>query len=267
MYFSADYGNTWTNRGDSRYWNGLAVSASGVRQTAIEEDGNIYVSSDTGTTWSAKDEARKWTSVSISTNGQYQTATCDQSEDDELHIFYGGGLYVSTNYGDTWTLTEPEKPWNHVVVCGNGARQAAVVSGGQIYISSDYGATWTAKATNRAWVGITGSADGKRLSAIVGGTGRAIYISTDYGETWAQSGPSNYFGRIACSADGGYQLATIQNGQLWVSRADSKIHGNLTVDWGLGLGTAGQLTILNGTQLVFVAGSVTNVLDNDVGTP
>ena len=45
------------------------------------------------------------------------------------------------------------------------------------------------------------------------------------------------------------------------------MHGTLTVDWAVGLGTAGQLMMLNGTQLVFVAGAVTNVLDADVGTP
>jgi len=41
----------------------------------------------------------------------------------------------------------------------------------------------------------------------------------------------------------------------------------LTAGQALGLGTVGQFMILNGTQLVFVAGTVTNVLDPDVGRP
>jgi hypothetical protein len=45
------------------------------------------------------------------------------------------------------------------------------------------------------------------------------------------------------------------------------VPGVLTADLALGLGTVGQLLMLNGTQLVFVAGAVTNVLDGDVGTP
>jgi photosystem II stability/assembly factor-like uncharacterized protein len=174
-------------------------------------------------------------------------------------------LYVSSDYGATWILKMPEHNWSTVTVCGNGARQAAVVNGGQIYVSSDYGNTWTAKETDRDWRGIAGSADGKRLSAIV--ASESIFVSNDYGETWTQSGPVRWWGYIACSADGSYQLATIQNGQLWVSRADSKVHGVLTVDWGLALGTVGQFMIRGGTQLVFVAGAVTNVLDSDVGTP
>jgi hypothetical protein len=38
-------------------------------------------------------------------------------------------------------------------------------------------------------------------------------------------------------------------------------------DTAIRLGDVGQLMIRNGTQLVFVAGAVTNVLDMDVGTP
>ena len=41
----------------------------------------------------------------------------------------------------------------------------------------------------------------------------------------------------------------------------------LTAGQALGLGTVGQFMILGGTQLVFVAGAVTNVLDGDVTRP
>jgi len=41
----------------------------------------------------------------------------------------------------------------------------------------------------------------------------------------------------------------------------------LTAGQALGLGNVGQFMIRNGTQLVFVAGAVTNVLDGDIGRP
>ena len=41
----------------------------------------------------------------------------------------------------------------------------------------------------------------------------------------------------------------------------------LTAGQALGLGAVGKFMILNGTQLVFVAGTVTNVLDGDIGRP
>jgi hypothetical protein len=41
----------------------------------------------------------------------------------------------------------------------------------------------------------------------------------------------------------------------------------LTAGEAFKLGTVGQLMIRNGTQLVFVAGTVTNVLDSNLGAP
>jgi hypothetical protein len=49
----------------------------------------------------------------------------------------------------------------------------------------------------------------------------------------------------------------------WVGDLEAVHVGDPTV----GLGTVGHFMIRNGNQLVFVAGTVTNVLDGDVGTP
>ncbi len=109
------------------------------------------------------------------------------------------------------------------------------------------------------------SGDGRQVYARV--SGQSNWRSVDYGVTWGQVGPALWWGRLVCSRDGVYQLAGIQGGQLWASGAGARVHGTLTVDWAVGLGSVGQLMMLNGTQLVFVAGTVTNVLDGDVGTP
>ena len=109
------------------------------------------------------------------------------------------------------------------------------------------------------------SGDGKQVYARV--SGQSIWRSADYGVTWGQVGPALAWRRLACSRNGVYQLAGIQNGQLWASGPATRVPGVLTADLALGLGTVGQLLMLNGTQLVFVAGTVTNVLDGDVGTP
>ncbi|MEI6789385.1 MAG: choice-of-anchor Q domain-containing protein, partial [bacterium] len=51
------------------------------------------------------------------------------------------------------------------------------------------------------------------------------------------------------------------------SQALHKGDAVLTAGQALGLGTVGQFMIWGGTQLVFVAGAVTNVLDADIGRP
>jgi hypothetical protein len=230
----------------------------------------LYVSTDTGVTFTAKDSERKWRGVAMSASGQYQTATVEKAYDEETESFYGGGMFVSTNYGDTWTLVKdaPEGEgvdWNSCAVSEGGQRQAAAVYGGGVYTTDDYGVTWTNRTTTRNWGAVAMSGDGRQVYARV--SGQSIWRSADYGVTWGQVGPALAWRRLVCSRNGVYQLAGIQNGQLWASGPATRVPGVLTADLALGLGTVGQLLMLNGTQLVFVAGTVTNVLDGDVGTP
>jgi hypothetical protein len=152
-----------------------------------------------------------------------------------------------------------------VTVSGDGERQAACAAGGKICVSADYGNTWSPRNENRAWRAVVGSGDGKMLFAIV--AGEPVYVSRDYGATWTACGPVKWWGGLASSGDGAYQIATSQSAELWISRASSKVHGDLAVDGGIGIGGAGQFMVVGGTQLVFVAGTVTNVLDGNVGVP
>ncbi len=267
MYFSTNYGSTWTTGGASFCWVSVAMSANGERQTAVVDNGYVYVSTNYGSTWTAKlnDVERNWRRVGMSTNGQYQTLAFERNEDGETGEKYGGGLYVSSDYGNTWALKQTEKDWVGVAVSGDGARQTACASGSKMYVSTDYGSTWTPRDENREWRDVAGSADGKMLVAIV--AGEPVYVSRDYGATWTACGPVKWWGGVASSADGAYQIASSQVAELWASRASSKVHGDLTVDGGLGVGGAGQLMVRGGTQLVFVVGGVVNVLDADILSP
>jgi hypothetical protein len=61
----------------------------------------------------------------MSSNAQYQTAAD-----------YGGLLYVSTDYGNTWSGKDSNRNWYSVSISSNGVYQTAVVENGQIYIST-----------------------------------------------------------------------------------------------------------------------------------
>ena len=219
MYFSTNYGSTWTAGGESLYWVSIAMSADGSRQTAVDDGGYLYVSSDYGGTWTAKltEDGQNWRRVSMSSNGQYQAAVCERKEDGDTGEMYGGGIYVSSDYGDTWTVKQSGvADWNGVAVGGTGARQTACAGGNKIHVSTDYGDTWTAKDVSRSWRCVSSSADGTVQWAIVAAKG--IYKSTDYGTTWVESGPSQWWGYLTSSPGGAYHLATMQNGGLWLGR-------------------------------------------------
>ena len=78
-----------------------------------------------------------------SISGKYQTAVDD-----------GSYIYVSSDYGETWTQKGIAAGWSGVAMNGTGQYQTATVSGGYIYVSSDYGNTWTQKGISANWNGV-----------------------------------------------------------------------------------------------------------------
>jgi hypothetical protein len=267
LHFSTDYGATWTARGATADWESVSMSDDGVYQTALSDNGYVYVSTNSGASFTEMltDAVRSWRAVGVSASGQWQTVACNRRENEEEHTFYDGGLYVSTNYGATWGIKHTGKDWSSMVVCGPGLKQVACANAGKIYVSGTHGYSWSAKEENRAWRDVTASDDGRRQYAIV--AGEPVHMSTDFGATWAETGVAQWWGSIACSGNGAYQLATIQQGPLWSGHSMAVVHGTLSVERGIGVCGVGQLEVLEGTQLVFRVGGVTNVLDSDVLQP
>jgi len=131
----------------------ISMSANGQYITYIggsESLMNIYVSSNFGTSFSPVTGTavgqsflfladRNYKAVSVCSTGQYQTVV-EFSSTDEPTV-YGGGIFVSSNYGVTWketyagystntvnSLTSQYPKWESVVVSSNGQIQIAVSS-------------------------------------------------------------------------------------------------------------------------------------------
>jgi hypothetical protein len=109
------------------------------------------------------------------------------------------------------------------------------------------------------------SDDGKRQVCVL--KQGVVYVSNDYGVTWTATQSSGNWQHTAMSGDGAYQLVTGSGLNMWANRARSRVRGDLTVDCSLKFGVLGQLMIQGGTQLVLVAGSVTNVIDSNILAP
>ena len=149
-----------------------------------------------------------WGDVSMSASGQYQLVTLGP----------GNFLYISSNYGVTWTSTGSTGSWNTVAISASGQYQIAGPSNGNIYISSNYGSTWTSTNTgvgNKNYSGIAISASGQYQTAI--GV-NFIYISSDYGKNWILTVSSLASGFVAMSASGQYQTAVVTGGYIYISR-------------------------------------------------
>ena len=92
--------------------------------------------------------------------------------------------------------------WYSVALPSGGGPLVAAVYGGGIYTSTNWGDTWlkTSAPTNQNWFAVTASYDGNVMAAGIW-AGGGIYISTNFGVTWKQSGaPGKYWASVASSA-------------------------------------------------------------------
>jgi len=120
-------------------------------------------------------------------------------------------LYVSSDFGTTWTQVATDKDWTGVAISGNGNYMYATdstASTGNLYVSTDYGLTWTVSASSPgagAWLFVAVSASGQYVLSC---GPSYYYLSSNYGATFTQV--ENYStassGFIAMSATGQYMM-------------------------------------------------------------
>jgi photosystem II stability/assembly factor-like uncharacterized protein len=156
--------------------------------------------------------AGNWTDVAISNNGRYITVVS----------FTGGpcnnckGIYVSNDYGQTWTEVIGAGSWFRVSMSDNGQYQTVAGINSQLLVSNNFGVTWFNKDSVRTWYDVSVGGDGRyQAAAVYQNSDRGIYISSDYGQTWTQKLQPTFdlerYGTVAISSDGKY-IAVGRNG-------------------------------------------------------
>jgi hypothetical protein len=193
IYVSADGGVTWTNVGANNYWQGVASSADGRKLSAVS---SIVV-------------------------------TRFLAGGGEPTVFGDGGVYVSTNSGATWKLSNaPLNTWSCIASSADGSKLIAAATkdqgggpgfsgDGLIYSSTDSGESWMAtSAPPNDWWSIAASVDGTKIIAASFGN---IYASTNSGTTWTTAAPINASITVACSADGTKLMAAAWGGGIYIS--------------------------------------------------
>ena len=106
---------------------------------SVSNDYTIIVSNNFGETgsWSRVQPAKYFYSVAMSENGQIQVTGA-----------YGGDIYISTNYGVSWTVKTGlpgNKLWTSFSINGIGDIMTTCTKTGFFYISTDYGRSWNQK--------------------------------------------------------------------------------------------------------------------------
>ena len=114
IMFSTNYGQTWTLITGTTFGfiTTLCCSASGQYVIAGSSTG-IYYSANYGMSWIAalSTSGPTWSSIKCTASGQYVLGTNSAAS---------GSAYVSTNYGQTWTIIS-----NTAYTCGSSALSAS----------------------------------------------------------------------------------------------------------------------------------------------
>ena len=142
----------------------------------------------------------------------------------------GGQIYVSSNYGQTWSSvatnnpsgTVTNQPWSALACSAVGTVVLAAVTNGPLYLSSDYGAHWATTAVSygsNTWTTISVSQDGTVFYAVT--AAGVILRSPDAGVSWAATRPTSNanesWGALVQSASGSNVVAIINDGRSYRS--------------------------------------------------
>jgi len=234
-------GNNQSGFNSNLNHNDVAISRSGQYiniavncNAGYFTSGVLLGSSDYGKTWSAKTSLPityeggggvRWSATSISANGQYQNAS--------INAGGRGGVFVSNDYGATWTAkqTSPfagNSNVREITMSSDGKYQTATAE--NIYTSNDYGVTWRLaytdyyKYTSTYWIantlwqgGCDVSEDGQYQIACLyrsniarkyPGTNTTyiandgpgyLFTSNDYGVTWQKTSFTGFWRSCALS--------------------------------------------------------------------
>ena len=209
---SASTGDTWIpNYVHGGEWAAISSSSDGTKLVAVAGNGSalpVY-SLDSGKSWTT---SPYW---AIPTSGATDVASSADGRK-VVVVSYDNKMFLSTDYGATWTEKSMLGNWLAVSSSSDGTKLVAV-GVNLISVSTDSGATWTTKKTGFWWRDVTSSADGTKIVAASSyGTGY-LYFSSDSGNTWTTKGALLDWTSVASSSDGTKLVAAVDNGQIYVS--------------------------------------------------
>jgi hypothetical protein len=145
-----------------------------------------------------------FSTVAVSrTTGQYMVAGSSQFLSSG---YQNGGLYVSSNYGSSWTFVPVVGYWYKVAVSDDGSCMLAVEQYGKAYRSTNYGSTWSEITSlgisSFRGAAISGNGSQMLISINSASIDSIVKKSTDYGVSWTNVLTGSYYDNYnSCAID------------------------------------------------------------------
>ena len=227
---SLDYGATTTSSAPI-----LSVTSGAGYWITCSDNGKIVYSTGDSCFGRSFDNGATWTSntsiavggSSISLSGFQMRGICCSGDGRYIVLLKGntsgtGTVYVSNDYGATWT-----KPTS--IVDNKKYRACGISSTGQFVIvateendtshmiSTDYGVSWNLISGAGSISNIVGaccSSDFRHIALVAGSTTRKLYYSSNYGQTFSDQTDASIsanYNCISCSSDFRYLSYVLNN--------------------------------------------------------
>ena len=202
---STSFTNTLSVPSPDLQYGILSLSADGNYMIVADgQYGLVYLSTNGGKSWIPQYSLGRanWSRPAISSSGQYMAVNGDSTK-----------IWVSTNFGATWSAQEETRAWNSVSTSAAGQVLVATTKGlNNIYRSANYGTTWdTVTATSSNWRYAASSADGTK--GVVCADSDGIYLSTN---SWATLNRSKNFSAFSVFESTCSEVAMSSNGSTIV---------------------------------------------------
>lgn len=230
--FGASYANL-TSAGANNFWYKCAISANGSIMAAAKRGGQIHISTNSGASFTARAVAQTWVELCMSDNGQYMVGAGLMGGFGKGSYIYNTSNYgvTWTRRADV----AGNREINFMNCSSTGQYVIAGEVTGNVYVSSNYGNTFTKYLITNPYngskiqpFGCCCSANGQimYLSDQYG----AVMRNSNYGAAgnWSLVTMTSYqMSSITCSADGSKVLVTDDNGVDYVMATTNHFASNV----------------------------------------
>ena len=204
VFLSGNNGASWTpiNTGlpSTNLTDVTALAVSGTNLFAGTQDSGIYLSTNNGTSWTAVNAGLPSyivSSLEVSPNGAGGTNLFAAISPDLDNFNPGGGVFLSTNNGTSWSAVNSGLTNNVVQAFALSGMNLFAGTEDGVFLSTNNGASWTsvnAGLTGSEVLSIAVSPTGAGGTNLFASTFSSVFLSTDSGTSWTSvnSGLTSY---------------------------------------------------------------------------
>ena len=225
VWYSEDFGMNWSKSSEMSSavsYSVIAVSGSGSKvYVGTTNQNNLYVSNDHGASFTSNSNAPDYCiDMATSTTGQYLAIVSSDINYQGVQVSSNFGASFQK-----YLLSDSYDYFTSVTMSSSGKYIAAGSGGGDIYVSNNFGSTWTRRAdyyshghlTNLR--DISAGATGTDMVVVGDDTVQGYAVSTNHGQKWSSLKDQSYdLNLVTLTGNSKIAVFAEENGGIYISK-------------------------------------------------